>query len=421
MTECYAGTRSPASSDPPAGNPKIAEMSTTERGSARGARAIVGPSLAPVPPMGFNTWNHFGLAIDERLARETMQAMVDRGLLAAGYRYFNLDDGWMAPQRDSSGRLVADPERFGSGMAALAKEAHEMGLLFGLYSDCGHRTCGGLPASYGHEATDAATFAEWEVDYLKHDWCHVPFEDFPGASHAEVAQELYGRMAEALVSTGRPVVLSMCSWGDGRPWEWARGLAHLWRTTPDITDSFTRSDSPTWGVVPIFHRNARLADWAGPGGWNDPDMLEVGNGGMSEVEYKSHFALWCLMAAPLLIGCDVRRASEETIELLTNKELVALDQDPLGQQARLVASEGSVHTLVKQLADGWAVGLFNEGPSEATVNLDWAALAGQPAPPGGWLAKDCWTGAEKAVSGADDVTLRAHETLVWRLWKTTTS
>jgi alpha-galactosidase len=382
--------------------------------AGKGKRQIVSTSLAPTPPMGFNTWNHFGLAIDEGLARKTMRAMVERGLLAAGYQYFNLDDGWMAPERDSKGRLAADPVRFRSGMAALAKEAHEMGLRFGLYSDCGHRTCGGLPASYGHEEVDAASFAEWEVDYLKHDWCHVPFDDFPGASHAEVAQELYARMAEAL-SRARPVVLSMCNWGDGRPWEWARGLAHLWRTTPDIKDSFSGADGPTWGVVPIFHRNARLADWAGPGGWNDPDMLEVGNGGMSQLEYRSHFALWCLMAAPLLIGCDITTASDETVELLTNPDLVAIDQDPLGRQAKLVASEGGAHTLVKQLADGWAVGVFNEATAQTAVTLDWGALVGQPGQGGSWLAKDCWSGSEKTVHGRDEVTLRPHETLVWRL------
>jgi alpha-galactosidase len=388
--------------------------------SGRASSEIVDRSLALVPPMGFNTWNCFRMHIDERLARETIEAMVERGLAAAGYRYFNLDDGWMAPQRDPAGRLAADPVRFPSGMAGLADDAHEAGLSFGLYSDCGHRTCGGLPSSYGHEATDALCFAEWGVDYLKHDWCNVPFEDFPGASRADVARELYGRMAEALIATGRPVVLSMCNWGVGSPWEWAAGIAHLWRTTPDIDDRWSGAGEGTWGLAPVFRHNAALDRFAGPGGWNDPDMLEVGNGGMSSVEYRSHFALWCMMAAPLMIGCDVRSASESTIGILTNRELIAVDQDPVGQQAQLVTSEGGLHTLRKRLKDGWAVGVFNETGAQLAVTVDWDALVG-PAGTGRWRAMDCWSATERDVAGKDEVLVSAHDTLVWRLRAATQS
>jgi alpha-galactosidase len=230
--------------------------------------------------------------IDERLVLETIEALDQSGLKAAGYRYVNIDDGWMAPERDARGRLAPDPERFGGGIRRLADAAHAAGFKLGIYSDCGTKTCGGLPASYGHERVDAETFAEWGVDYLKHDWCNVPLEEFPGKTEGEVAEILYTRMSEALVATGRPIVLSMCNWGHGWPWEWARGLAHLWRTTPDITDLYRGTWKYSLGMVDIYHRNVPLADFAGPGGFNDPDMLEVGNGKMTDTEYRSHFALW---------------------------------------------------------------------------------------------------------------------------------
>ena len=256
-------------------------------------------SLLPTPPMGFNTWNHFHMDITEQLVVETIEAFVAEGLRDAGYRYVNIDDGWMAPARDRRGRLTPDPARFPGGIRRLSDLAHQQGLKLGLYTDCGTRTCGGLPASYGHDQVDAEVFADWGIDYLKHDWCHVPFEDFPGLGEAQVAETLYGRMSDAIVKTGHPIVLSMCNWGHGHPWEWARGMAHLWRTTPDIADAFSGfTPDGVMSVCEIFHRNIVLADFAGPGGFNDPDMLEVGNGGLSAVEEEAHFALWCLMAAP---------------------------------------------------------------------------------------------------------------------------
>jgi alpha-galactosidase len=372
-------------------------------------------SLVATPPMGFNTWNRFGLEIDERLVRETIEALVEGGLRDAGYRYVNLDDGWMAPERDRHGRLTPDPKRFPNGIAALVEEAHRAGLKLGLYSDCGTRTCGGLPASYGHERDDAETLVAWGIDYLKQDWCHVPFEDFPGRSEAEVAEVLYGRISDALVATGHPVVLSMCCWGHGYPWEWARGVAHLWRTTGDIADVFSSAEREFRGdMVGIFHRNVVLADFAGPGGFNDPDMLEVGNGGMSAVEYQSHFALWCLMAAPLLIGTDVRSLSPETAALLKNRALIAVNQDPLGRQARLVQSHQGVHVLVKPLAGGEAaVGVFNERDRPGSVTVRWGDLLDNAG--AGLWARDLWTGAERRVVGAEVVQTPPHATLLYRL------
>lgn len=376
--------------------------------------AILDPGLVPVPPMGLNTWNHFGLEISESLVRELAEAMVDRGLLAAGYRYLNLDDGWMAPERDPDGRLVGDPVRFPSGIRRLADEVHDCGLLFGIYSDCGRRTCGGLPASYGHERVDAETFAGFGVDYLKHDFCHVPYEEFPGQSPREVAQILYRRMAEALRATGRPIVFSMCNWGVGEPWEWARGIAHLWRTTPDIQDRFSSPEGSPRDVVAIVRHNLALAPYAGPGGFNDPDMLEVGNGGLGPREEWSHFALWCMMAAPLLVGCDVRRVPDETVALLTEPDLLAIDQDPLGRQARVVAESADAIVCLKDLADGVAVAVFNPGDAEATVRLDWSSLLSTERP---IVARECGPGTERVVSGVESVTVAAHDTLVWRCWR----
>ena len=375
-------------------------------------------SLSPKPPMGFNTWNRFGMGIDERLLEDTMEALVNEGLAAAGYTAVNIDDGWMAPERNSRGRLAPDPIRFSQGIGRLVERAHSADLTLGIYSDCGVKTCGGLVSSYGHEQEDAATFAEWGADYLKYDWCNVPFEAFPGRSHREVAQTLYGRMSEALLATGHPMILSMCNWGEGEPWEWARGIAHLWRTTGDIADVY-RGARESWqrDLVSIFHANVRLSSYAGRGGWNDPDMLEVGNGGMTDTEYRTHFALWCLMAAPLLIGTDLRSMSDETQAILTNRALIAIDQDCLGKPCEEVETQDECHILSRSLANGdLAVGVFNEGDEEAHPTLDWERLV--PALPGGRVGTDVWSGREERLTGRDTVTLEAHATRVWRIQPT---
>ncbi len=370
------------------------------------------PSLAPTPPMGFNTWNRFGGNINERLIEETIDAMVEQGLPALGYDYLNIDDGWMAPARDDKGQLTPDPDRFPGGIARLAERAHAAGLKLGIYSCCGYQTCMRLPASYGHEHDDAELFASWGVDYLKQDWCRVPYDEFPGKTHREVAQILYGRISQAIVDTGHPMVLSMCNWGDGEPWLWAQGTAHLWRTTPDIADLYRKpEEGGAWDLVRIFRQNSQLSAYGGVGGWNDPDMLEVGNGGMSDLEYRSHFALWCLMAAPLLIGSDLRQMSEATRAILSNRDLIAIDQDSLGHQAEVREEGDGVFTLSKRLNGGQrALGVFNSTDLAQTVAVDWAALAG----PGAHRLREVWRGGEDTVSGRSLIEVPAHATKVWR-------
>jgi len=373
----------------------------------------VNSALVPTPPMGFNTWNHFHMDINERLIEETIEAFVEQGLRDAGYVYVNIDDGWMAPERDAKGRLTPDPVRFPGGIRRLADLAHRHGLKLGLYSDCGTRTCGGLPASYGHEAVDAATFADFGIDYLKHDWCHVPFKDFPGLTEAEVAETLYTRMSDALERTGQPMVLSLCNWGRGRPWEWARGIGHTWRTTPDIANTFTGPTEPgVVSVTDIFHHNILLADFAGPGGFNDPDMLEVGNGGLEPVEEETHFALWCLMAAPLLLGNDVRRMTARTRRLVTHPGLIAINQDPLGAQARLVDSRHGLHVLSKPMADGSTIfGLFNERREPRSVPAPWANDADARGRP----VEDVLAGESAIGARLEPITVAGHGIRVFRV------
>ena len=261
--------------------------------------------LALTPPMGFNNWNATGCAISEQLITDTADIFVSSGLKDAGYRYVNIDDCWAAPERDPrTGRLTAHPERFPHGIAWLADYVHTRGLKLGIYTSAGTQTCARtMPGGLDHEEIDAQTFADWGVDYLKYDNCN---------NAGRPAIERYTKMRDALRKTGRPIVFSICEWGQNKPWEWAGDVGNLWRTTGDINDSWP-------SVVSILKQNAPLAAAAGPGHWNDPDMLEVGNGGMTDTEYRSHFSLWAMMAAPLLIGSDLRKATPETLRILTNR------------------------------------------------------------------------------------------------------
>ena len=336
-------------------------------------------ALAPTPPMWFNTWNKFGCEVDERLIRETADAMVATGMLAAGYTYLVIDDCWQVA-RDGEGRIVADPERFPGGMKALADYVHGKGLRFGLYTDIGPKTCQGRPGSLGFEAIDAETYAAWGVDYVKVDWCHADDLD---------AKACYTRFRDALRAAGRPIVLSICEWGRNDPWTWAPGVGQLWRTTADIADSW---ESVVW----IINANARLHEAAGPGRWNDPDMLEVGNGGMTRDEYKAHFTLWAIMAAPLMAGNDLRAMSEETRSILLNAEVIAVDQDPLGVQGRVVVDRGyGGQVWMKPLADGSrAVAFLNYAAKEQELYVRWAqiGLAAGPA-----KVRDLWAHEDLGV------------------------
>jgi alpha-galactosidase len=362
--------------------------------------------LAPVPPMGFNTWNKFGCNVDEKLIRETADAMVETGMLDAGYKYLVIDDCWQV-DRDPSGRIIADPQRFPGGMKALAEYVHSKGLKFGLYSDIGPKTCAGRPGAAGHFDIDAATYAEWGIDYIKVDWCNCDDLNAP---------EEYARFRQALNKAGRPIVLSICEWGRNDPWKWAKGTGQLWRTTSDIGD-----DWPS--VVWIVGANSRLADAAGPGGWNDPDMLEVGNGGMTFDEYKTHFSLWAVMAAPLMAGNDLRGMSEQTKSILLNKEVIAVDQDPLGVQGRVVIERGyGGQVWMKPLADGSkAVAFVNYSDRELAQYVRWAQIG---LPPGAARVRDLWAHADMGThtdigtryDERFEVKVPSHGVVLVRIW-----
>jgi alpha-galactosidase len=329
-------------------------------------------SLAQTPPMGWNSWNKFACNVSEDLIKTIADSMATNGMKDAGYQYVVIDDCWQV-KRDDAGNIVADPERFPSGIKALADYIHAKGLKFGIYSDAGTKTCGGRPASQGHEYQDAIQYAKWGVDYLKYDWCNT------GTRNAE---EAYTTMSNALLSTGRPIVFSMCEWGTAKPWLWGKGIGNLWRTTGDISDNWSlhkKWDDGTCcqnGMVDILDQQVGLEAFSGPGHWNDPDMMEVGNGGMTTTEYRSHFSFWAMLAAPLIAGNDVRSMSADTKEILENKEVIAINQDPLGRQGRRISKQGDLEVWSRPLADGSrAVILFNRGASEAEVGVTWEQIA----------------------------------------------
>jgi len=335
-------------------------------GSAAGASAQhMGGRLAPTPPMGWNSWNHFGCNVSSQLIRETADAMVASGMKDAGYRYVVIDDCWQV-ERGADGRIIPDAERFPEGMKALADYVHDRGLLFGIYTDAGRATCEGRPGSYGHEAQDARTYAEWGVDYVKVDWCNSEGLD---------ARERYAVFRDALAASGRDIVFSICEWGTNEPWDWGPATGNLWRTTGDIADRWA-------SVLTIVDRTSQYWRSAGPGHWNDPDMLEVGNGGMTDDEYRAHFSLWAVLAAPLVAGNDLRGLvgadgkSRVAREILTNAEVIAVDQDPLGIQGRLVQNaHPELQVWSKPLVDGArAAVLLNRASVPATVTVDFGRL-----------------------------------------------
>lgn len=324
--------------------------------------------LAKTPPMGWNSWNKFACDVSEKLIRETADAMVASGMKDAGYEYVVIDDCWQVG-RDSLGFIVADPERFPSGIKALADYIHSKGLKFGIYSCAGEKTCGGRPASRGHEYQDALTYAKWGVDYLKYDWCFTENLNAIGA---------YTTMSMALKQAGRPIVFSLCEWGDNKPWLWAKEVGHLWRTTGDIYNCYDcikdNGSWKAWGVMQILDKQEGLRQYAGPGHWNDPDMMQVGNG-MPNNQERAHFTMWAMLAAPLISGNDLRSMSEQTKAVLTNKEVIAINQDTLGIQGFRYAVKDSVETWLKPLADGsWALVYLNRAISKRNITVDWKTL-----------------------------------------------
>ena len=325
-------------------------------------------ALAKTPPMGWNSWNKFACNVSEQLIKETADAMVTTGMKDAGYEYVVIDDCWQVG-RDSLGFIVADPERFPSGIKALADYIHSKGLKFGIYSCAGDKTCGGRPASRGHEYQDALMYAKWGVDYLKYDWCFTENLNSKGA---------YITMSNALKEAGRPIVFSLCEWGDTKPWLWAKEVGHLWRTTGDIYNCYNCvEDHGTWksfGVMQILDMQEGLRQFAGPGHWNDPDMMQVGNG-MTYNQERAHFTMWAMLAAPLISGNDLRDMSQQTLSVLTNKEVIAINQDTLGIQGFRYAVKDSVETWLKPLADGsWALVNLNRGVSTKSITVDWKSF-----------------------------------------------
>ncbi len=367
------------------------------------------PMAAATPPMGWNSWNHFKDKVDDKTIRATADAMVSSGMRDAGYVYVNIDDTWEG-ERDAQGVIHANAKF--PDMKALADYVHSKGMKLGIYSSPGAKTCAKYEGSLGHESQDAQTYAAWGIDYLKYDLCGLRDEmkktGSPEAA-SKMMKDAYVKMRDALRATGRPIVLSLCQYGDDAVWRWGADVGgNLWRTTGDINDHYARMET-------IGFSQAGLARFAGPGHWNDPDMLEVGNGGMTTEEYRTHMSLWVLLAAPLLAGNDVANMTPETVELLTNKEVIAVDQDKLGRQGDRVSEEGPIEVWAKPLADGSkAVGIFNrqQNPMTAIVDLKTLGLGSEV------KARDLWNHANMgALSSPYTVKIPGHGAVLLKVWK----
>ncbi|WP_438822073.1 cellulose binding domain-containing protein [Actinocrinis puniceicyclus] len=367
-----------------------------------GSASALGNGLALTPQMGFNDWNAYGCNVSESLIKATALAMHNDGMQAAGYQYVNIDDCWLTKSRNSAGQLVPDPSKFPDGISGTASYVHSLGLKLGIYEDAGTATCAGYPGSLGHESTDANSFASWGVDYLKYDNCN---------NNGISAQTRYTAMRDALAATGRNILFSLCNWGQENVWTWGANVGNSWRTTGDINASYS-------SMLSIFHSNVALASYAGPGHWNDPDMLEVGNG-MSATEQQSEFSLWSEMAAPLIAGTNIANASSATLGILTNKNVIAVDQDSLGRQATEVTG-GGLDVLAKPLANGdVAVALFNEGGSSATITTSAAAIGKSGA--SSYTLTNLWTGAITTTTGTISASVPSHGTVMYRVAGTANS
>ena len=326
-------------------------------------------NVALTPPMGWNSWNTFEVNINEDLVKKTADIIVSSGLKDAGYEYIVLDDGWMVKDhRDKNGDLIPDPVKFPHGMKALIDYVHSKGLKFGLYNCAGTQTCAGYPGTRGYEYQDARFYANLGIDFLKYDWCNT---------NGINATEAYTTMSKALKAAGKPIVFSICEWGDNQPWDWATPVGNLWRISGDIYPCFDceykheEGNWSSWGVLRILEMRKDIRKFSGPDHWNDFDMMEVGNG-MTNTEDKSHFTLWSMMASPLFAGNDLRIMKSETLNILTNKEIIAINQDALGIQGFKYQSENGVDVWVKPLFDeNWAVVFLNRSDKTQKINFDW--------------------------------------------------
>jgi alpha-galactosidase len=311
-------------------------------------------ALARTPPMGWNSWNHYACEVSDAVVRAQADALVASGMKSVGYTYVLIDDCWQGT-RDAAGYLR--PNAKFPDMKVLAEYVHGKGLKIGIYSSPGPKTCGGYEGSYGREEQDAQTFADWGMDYLKYDLC-----SYDGMGDQVTA---YKKMGDALKKTGRPIVYALCQYGMQKGWTWAASVGgNLWRTDDDIRDDY-------YTMAELGFGQNGLEQFAGPGHWNDPDMLEIGNGGMTTDEYRTHMTLWCILAAPLLTGNNLAAMDAATRDLLTNPEVIAIDQDPLGVQGRRIKQEGPVEVWTKPLKDGSAaVALFNRGWGATSATVD---------------------------------------------------
>lgn len=323
------------------------------------------PNLAPTPPMGWNSWNFYNCNINEEKVKRIADAMAGNGMKEAGYQYIVIDDCWQIA-RDKDGYIIADPKKFPSGIKALADYIHAKGLKFGIYSCAGRETCQKRPGGAGYEAKDAQRYAEWGVDYLKYDFC------FADGLKSTVQ---YSTMRDALYKAGRPIVFSLCEWGSTKPWLWADTVGHLWRTTGDIQDRFDMGH----GVLKIFDEQSKIRSANKPNAWNDPDMLEVGNMGLTYIESRTHFTLWCMMAAPLIAGNNLATMKPDILQVMTNKNAIAVDQDKLGIPCFLWAKPNGVEAWIKPLAGGnYAVCFLNRSGNAATIDFNWQQIATDP-------------------------------------------
>jgi alpha-galactosidase len=354
--------------------------------------------LALTPPMGWNSWNHFYCNVSDSLIRGTADAMVSSGMRDAGYKYVVIDDCWQT-SRDARGTIVADPVRFPRGIKALADYVHSKGLKFGIYTDAGTKTCQGRPGTYGYEEQDARTYAKWGVDYVKEDWCNAKGLNAP---------KRYALFRKALDKTGRPIVLSICEWGSNQPWEWAPAIGNLWRTTDDIEDRWA-------SMLSNLDQSSQHSAVARPGAWNDPDMLEVGNGGMTDAEYRAHLSLWAMQAAPLIAGNDLRTMSEATRIILTNPEVIGVDQDSLGAQGILVQEPApELQVWAKPLRNGsHAVVLLNRSEKADTISAELTRLGVHT---DSASVRDLWAHAELGkVGGKFSSVVPAHAAVMVRV------
>jgi alpha-galactosidase len=385
-------------------------------GLAGGASAQKFDGLALTPPMGWNSWNTFASNINENLIKETADAMVANGMRDAGYNYIVIDDCWESMQRDAEGNNVPDPKKFPSGMKALGDYLHSKGFKFGIHSCAGVKTCAGFPGGRGHEYQDARTFASWGIDFLKYDWCEHGTAD---------ARETYKTMRDAIHAAGRPMVFSLCEWGQNKPWEWAGDVGHMWRTTGDIYSSYDGRKGWESGWKRNLDLQYSLVEsngpdgigkYAGPGHWNDPDMLEVGTEGLTYAESRAHLSLWCVIAAPLIAGNDVRHMEPRYLEMMTNKDVLSIDQDALGKQGfRALADPGkNIEVWVKELSNGeWAVCALNTNSAAADITVEWKRLWTIQ---GNFKVQDVW--AKKPAGDTNKsitVRLDSHDVALYRL------